>query len=61
MKNIQDSYERLSDDNLTKEIKKYLINNDEYNHQLELYKGHNFQGDSGLNQIKLLRENKGSN
>ena len=56
--NIQDSHARLSDDNFIKEIKEYLISNDGYNHQLKLYKEHNLQGDSGLNQIKLLRKNK---
>ena len=56
--NIQSSHKRLSDDNFIKEIMEYLISNDGYNHQLELYKEHNFQGDSGLNQIKLLRKNK---
>ena len=56
--NIQDSHARLSDDNFIKEIKEYLISNDGYNHQLELYKEHNLQGDSSLNQIKLLRKNK---
>ena len=56
--NIQDSHTRLSNDNFIKEIKEYLISNDGYNHQLELYKEHNLQGDSSLNQIKLLRKNK---
>lgn len=56
--NIQDSHTRLSDDNFIKEIKEYLISNDGYNHQLKLYKEHNLQGDSSLNQIKLLRKNK---
>ena len=56
--NIQYFHKRLNDDNFIKEIKKYLISNDGYNHQLELYKEHNLQGDSGLNQIKLLRKNK---
>lgn len=56
--NIQDSHTRLSNDNFIKEIKEYLISNDGYNHQLELYKKHNLQGDSSLNQIKLLRKNK---
>ena len=56
--NIQGIHNRLNDDNFIKEIKEYLISNDGYNHQLELYKEHNLQGDSGLNQIKLLRKNK---
>lgn len=56
--NIQYFHKRLSDDNFIKEIKEYLISNDGYNHQLELYKEHNLQGDSSLNQIKLLRKNK---
>lgn len=56
--NIQSSHKRLSDDNFIKEIREYLISNDGYNHQLELYKEYNHQGDSGLNQIKLLRKNK---
>ena len=56
--NIQYFHKRLSDDNFINEIKKYLISNDGYNHQLELYKEHNLQGDSSLNQIKLLRKNK---
>ena len=34
------------------------MSDDGFNHQLELYKEHNHQGDSGLNQIKLLRKNK---
>lgn len=56
--NIQDSHTRLSNDNFIKEIKEYLISNDGYNHQLELYKEHNLQVDSSLKQIKLLRNNK---
>ncbi len=57
-KNIQCLHSRLSDDNFIKEIKEYLVSDDGYNHQLELYKEHNYQGDSDLNQIKLLRKNK---
>ena len=53
--NIRGLHSRLSDDNLIKEIREYLISNDGFNHQLELYKEYNFQGDSGLNQLKLLR------
>lgn len=56
--NIQSLHNRLNDDFLIKEIKEYLISDDGFNHQLELYKEHNHQGDSGLNQIKLLRKNK---
>ncbi len=56
--NIQGIHNRLNDDNFIKEIKEYLVSNDGYNHQLKLYKEHNLQGDSGLNQIKLLRKNK---
>lgn len=56
--NIQYLCERLRDDKFIKEIKEYLIRNDGYNHQLELYKEHNLQGDNGLNQIKLLGKNK---
>lgn len=57
-KNIQCLHNRLSNDNFIKEIKEYLVSDDGYNHQLELYKEHNPLGDSGLNQIKLLRKNK---
>ena len=56
--NIQSLHNRLNDDFLIKEIKEYLISDDGFNHQLELYIEHNHQGDSGLNQIKLLRKNK---
>ena len=56
--NIRDFHKRLSDDNFIKEINEYLISDDGYNHQLELYKEHNLQGDNCLNQIKLLRKNK---
>lgn len=56
--NIQYLCERLREDKFIKEIKEYLIRNDGYNHQLELYKEYNLQGDNGLNQIKLLRKNK---
>lgn len=59
--NIQCLHSRLSDNNFIKEIRKYLISDDGYNHQLELYKEHNTQGDRGLNQIKLIRKNKSFN
>lgn len=55
--NIQDLHSRLNNDNFIKEINEYLISDVGYNHQLELYKEHNLQGDNCLNKIKLLRWN----
>lgn len=44
-----------------KEINEYLLSDEGYNHQLKLYKEHNFQGDRSLNQIKLVKSNRNFN
>lgn len=51
-------HERLRGENFIEEIKEYLISDSGYNHQLELYKEFNHQGDRGLKQIKTFRRDK---
>lgn len=61
VEDAQGLHNRLSDDGFIKEINEYLLSDEGYNHQLELYKEHNIQGDRSLNQIKLVRKNRNFN
>ena len=61
VEDVNGLHNKLSDDGFIKEINKYLLSDEGYNHQLKLYKEHNLQGDRGLNQIKLVKRNRNFN